>query len=130
MNDDILNTSIPSAAAEGVIFRMQSVAATSKTEADPCTLLRAVGEPMRWRILRELLAGGPLSVLDLLERLGGLQAQMSKHLKVLREAGAVELVPAPDGDGRKSYHAVPEKFRTKEADQTVLDYGVCVLRFP
>jgi len=129
MNDDILNTSIPSTAAEATFSRTPPTA-SAEAESDPCALLRAVGEPMRWRILRELLAGGPLSVLDLLERLGGLQAQMSKHLKVLREAGAVELVPAPDGDGRKSYHAVPEKFRTKEADKTVLDYGVCVLRFP
>jgi len=56
---------------------------------------------------------------------------VSKHLRVLRDAGALVVVAAPDGDGRKQHHAVPERFRrTDDAGRPVIDYGVCVLRFP
>lgn len=55
---------------------------------------------------------------------------MSRHLKILREAGAVGAVSAPDGDGRKQHYVVPEKFRrADEAGRPVIDRGICVLRF-
>src|ERR671917_2922951 len=50
----------------------------------------AVAEPRRREIL-DLLAGGERSVNDLVERLGLAQPQVSKHLRVLREVGAVEV---------------------------------------
>lgn len=48
----------------------------------------ALGEPSRLRIV-ELLRGGPSSVGDIAEALGIRQPQVSKHLKVLAEAGIV-----------------------------------------
>src|ERR687896_2172446 len=50
----------------------------------------AVAEPRRREIL-DLLAGGERAVNDLVEVLGLAQPQVSKHLRVLREVGAVEV---------------------------------------
>lgn len=50
----------------------------------------AVAEPRRREIL-DLLAGGERPVNDLVERLGLAQPQVSKHLRVLREVGAVDV---------------------------------------
>jgi hypothetical protein len=56
---------------------------------------------------------------------------MSRHLTVLRSVGAIIAVPSPDGDTRKQHQSVPERFRrTDEAGKPMIDYGVCVLRFP
>ena len=50
----------------------------------------AVAEPRRRRIL-EVLAGGEQPVNDLVVRLGMAQPQVSKHLRVLREVGLVDV---------------------------------------
>ena len=50
----------------------------------------AVAEPRRREIL-DLLAGGERPVNDLVGLLGLAQPQVSKHLRVLREVGAVEM---------------------------------------
>jgi DNA-binding transcriptional ArsR family regulator len=50
----------------------------------------AVAEPRRREIL-DLLAGGERPVNDLVELLGLAQPQVSKHLRVLREVGAVDV---------------------------------------
>jgi arsenate reductase len=55
----------------------------------PLEVARAVGEPLRWRIL-ELLAKEQLCVAHLTEELAAAQPLISHHLKVLREAGLVE----------------------------------------
>ena len=50
----------------------------------------AIAEPRRREIL-EALAGGERSVNDIVETLGLGQPQVSKHLRVLRAVGAVEV---------------------------------------
>jgi DNA-binding transcriptional ArsR family regulator len=50
----------------------------------------AVAEPRRRAIL-DALAGGERPVNDLVELLGVAQPQVSKHLRVLREVGVVEV---------------------------------------
>ena len=50
----------------------------------------AVAEPRRRQIL-DVLAGGESPVNDLVARLGLAQPQVSKHLRVLREVGLVEV---------------------------------------
>jgi DNA-binding transcriptional ArsR family regulator len=50
----------------------------------------AVAEPRRRQIL-DVLAGGERPVSDLVEHLGLAQPQVSKHLRVLREVGLVEV---------------------------------------
>ncbi|MGQ4273205.1 ArsR/SmtB family transcription factor [Terrihabitans sp. B22-R8] len=51
--------------------------------------LRAAGEPTRLRLLA-LLADGELNVTDLTEILGQSQPRISRHLKLLAEAGLIE----------------------------------------
>ena len=52
-------------------------------------LARALGEPLRWRIIG-LLAGEQLCVSHLAEQLGAAQPLVSHHLKVLRAAGLIQ----------------------------------------
>src|SRR3954465_7837579 len=56
----------------------------------------AVAEPRRREIL-DLLAGGERPVNDVVRALGLAQPQVSKHLRVLREVGAVDV----RDDGRR-----------------------------
>jgi len=50
----------------------------------------AVAEPRRRQIL-DALSGGELTVNDVVLRVGMSQPQVSKHLRVLREVGAVDV---------------------------------------
>jgi len=61
--------------------------ARAATTADA---FNAVAEPRRRQIL-DVLADGERSVGDVVERLGLGQPQVSKHLRVLREVGLVEV---------------------------------------
>jgi len=58
-------------------------------EALPVELARALGDPLRWRIV-ELLASEQLCVAHLAEELETAQPLLSHHLKVLRQAGLIE----------------------------------------
>src|SRR2546427_12284441 len=53
-------------------------------------VFNAVAEPRRRQIL-DVLAGGERPVNDLVQALGLVQPQVSKHLRVLREVGAVDV---------------------------------------
>jgi DNA-binding transcriptional ArsR family regulator len=66
---------------------MVSTMARAATTADA---FNAVAEPRRRQIL-DVLAGGERPVNDLVGRLGLAQPQVSKHLRVLREVGLVEV---------------------------------------
>jgi arsenate reductase len=61
----------------------------SSPETLPVELARALGDPLRWRIM-ELLATEQLCVAHLAEELGVGQPLVSHHLKVLRGAGLIE----------------------------------------
>jgi DNA-binding transcriptional ArsR family regulator len=61
--------------------------ARAATTADA---FNAVAEPRRRQIL-DVLAGGERPVNDLVRRLGMAQPQVSKHLRVLREVGVVDV---------------------------------------
>jgi ArsR family transcriptional regulator len=65
------------------------MAITADTAVD---ILRAAGEPTRLRVLA-LLAREELSVLELCRILGQSQPRVSRHLKLLAEAGLVERFP-------------------------------------
>ena len=58
--------------------------------ATTAVAFNAVAEPRRREIL-DLLAGGERPVNDLVRLLGLAQPQVSKHLRVLREVGAVDV---------------------------------------
>jgi DNA-binding transcriptional ArsR family regulator len=65
------------------------------------TAYAALAEPSRRRIL-DLLRGGERSVNDLVGRLKLSQPGVSKHLKVLRDAGLVEVRP----DGKRRWYGL------------------------
>jgi DNA-binding transcriptional ArsR family regulator len=67
--------------------------ARAATTADA---FNAVAEPRRREIL-DVLVGGERPVNDLVAQLGLAQPQVSKHLRVLREVGLVDV----RGDGRR-----------------------------
>lgn len=98
--------------------------------ADPVRLLEAIADPVRYRALKELAAGAYLSPTELAKSLGVKVDSMSKHMRVLRDRGVVQLVSPEAGDGRVQYYQIPQRFRvTSDAGRPLLDYGVCVLRF-
>ena len=66
---------------------MIAAVARAATTAD---VFNAVAEPRR-RELLDVLAGGERPVNDLVASLGLAQPQVSKHLKVLREVGLVDV---------------------------------------
>ena len=95
---------------------------------DMVALLAALGNPVRWEVLRLLATEGPQSVNDLAARVDRAQHSISKHLQILRAVGAVVMVPGMDGDGRKLFHAIPPGCLREGVQGKEIDYGKCVLR--
>src|SRR3954470_396409 len=67
------------------MYRLAMARAATTTDA-----FNAVAEPRR-RLILDVLAGGERPVNDLVHELWLAQPQVSKHLRVLREVGAVEV---------------------------------------
>jgi DNA-binding transcriptional ArsR family regulator len=72
--------------------------ARAATTAD---VFNAVAEPRRREIL-DLVAGGERPVGDIVDALGLAQPQVSKHLRVLREVGVLDV----RGDGRRRFYSL------------------------
>lgn len=62
------------------------------TTGDTAVLLKLLGEPARWEIVRRL-AIEDLCTCHLVDELGVAQPLVSHHLKVLRQAGVVRTEP-------------------------------------
>jgi ArsR family transcriptional regulator len=77
--------------------------------------LKAIAEPTRLRILH-LLAGGELNVKDLTRILGQSQPRISRHLKLLAEAGLVQRAP----EGSWVYFRLAEHGSPYELAKTVV----------
>ncbi len=77
---------------------------------------QTLADPTRRRIVEALL-GGERQVNDIVEDAGVHQSGVSRHLKILNEAGFV--VMRPDGQ-RRLYSLKPEPFR--ELDQWLAQY--------
>jgi DNA-binding transcriptional ArsR family regulator len=88
------------------------------------SVLKALADRSRLRIVRTLL-DKPLTVNDISERLGISQYNVSKHLRILREAGLVEATKMAN---RREY-AIPNKYRGQEPGVPALDVGYVVFRF-
>ncbi|MCW5557723.1 MAG: winged helix-turn-helix transcriptional regulator [Verrucomicrobiae bacterium] len=88
-------------------------------------MLKALADETRWRIIRELLTAS-MTVNELTDRIGATQYNVSKHLRILREAGIVEAQKT----GVHVQCKVADGFRqmlTKGEQQ--LDLGCCTFRF-
>ena len=87
------------------------------------TALKALADRSRLRIIRTLLDQA-LTVNDISERLGISQYNVSKHLRILREAGLVEATKLAN---RREY-AILSQHRGQDG-AAVLDLGCFVFRF-
>jgi len=95
------------------------------TGIDCIAALKALGELNRMRIMR-LLLKEQLGVNQLSERLKFSQYNVSKHLRVLKEAGLVEM--EKEGQQRL-YSVVPRLKNQLDANKNVLELGCCTFRF-
>lgn len=78
--------------------------------------LRAAGEPTRLRVLT-LLAGDELSVMELSRILDQSQPRVSRHLKLMADAGLIERFP----DGARVFYRLSSEPAARRLTDTVLD---------
>lgn len=91
---------------------------------DCVVALRALGEDTRLRIVG-LLLESPLEVGEIATRLGVSQYNVSKHLRILREAGLLTL----EKKGRVHRYELPDEIRRQVTEGSVLDLGCCSFQF-
>ena len=100
-----------------IIWRMTGI--------DCIAALKALGELNRMRIVR-LLLKDQLGVNQISERLEISQYNVSKHLRVLKEAGLVEM----EKQGQQRLYAVVPRLKNQlAANRNVLELGCCTFRF-
>jgi DNA-binding transcriptional ArsR family regulator len=109
----------------------RGVAGSSKSDLllfegfDCVGALKALGEDTRVRIMG-LLLEAPLGVCEIARRLGTTHYNISKHLRILREAGLLDV----ERRGRERRYMVPERIRRgRGAQAKVLDLGCCSFQF-
>jgi DNA-binding transcriptional ArsR family regulator len=87
--------------------------------------LKALGELNRMRILR-LLLKSQLSVNEIVRQVNVSQYTVSKNLKILREAGLVEV----ERHGKQRLYAVARRLTSHlKTNANVLELGCCSFRF-
>ena len=92
---------------------------------DCLAAMRALGEPSRLRLVRQLL-DGPHPVNDLCDALDLQPYNASRHLAVLKSAGLVEVEKV----SKQRIYRLAETFRDKLAkNDRVLDLGCCRFDF-
>ena len=91
---------------------------------DCVNALKALGEDNRVRIMG-LLMNGPLGVCEIARQLGSTYYNVSKHLRILREAGLLDV----EKHGRERLYVVPGRIRRNRAYARVLYLGCCSFRF-
>ncbi len=88
-------------------------------------VLKALGEINRLRIMR-LLLGEQLGVSAIARRLAMSEYNVSKHLRILKEAGLLEM----EKSGKQRLYGVASCLKDKlAANRNVLELGCCTFRF-
>jgi len=88
-------------------------------------VLKALSEPTRMRIMR-LLLKQPLGVNAISEQLGVSQYNISKHLRILREAGLLET----KAEGKLRLYGIAAELADRLAsNKNVLELDCCTFRF-
>ena len=99
--------------------------AAPETSSGPSAISRrklalVLSDEARWTLLAELSDGEGRMVNDLSRKIGKAQSATSKHLKVMRKAGVVQL--------RNRLHQLVERYRPAAGTREI-DFGHCVVRF-
>ncbi len=88
------------------------------------TALKALGEETRLRILR-ILFHEPLGVTEVARRLKVTQYNVSKHLRIMREAGLLDV----EKRGKQHlYYVLPALKDEMKANPGIIDLGCCTFR--
>lgn len=87
--------------------------------------MKALGEESRLRIVRMLMKK-QCSVNEIAEHLDLTQYNVSKHLRVLREAGLIDLEKSGQ---QRLYHLAPDFTEHLAEKKNVLDLGCCQFDF-
>ena len=80
----------------------------------------ALGNPVRWGILRELCKGEILLTVEIAERLHQPANRLTKHMKVLHDAGILT-------QNRAQIYSIRPGF-VISAEEGLVDLGHCLLR--
>jgi predicted transcriptional regulator len=97
------------------------VAAAKSSSADvTLRILGAIAEPIRFRIVRDIVQNGPTTATPLGTRVGADSKRVSRNLQVLAESGVLERWL-----GR--VFRIPEKFLVP--GEPVVDFGTVRVRF-
>ena len=97
---------------------------TTMTSDEYSDILKALADNTRLRIVKALLAAD-LGVNELTEKLGLTQYNTSKHLRVLKHAGIVDVRAI----GQRREYFIATTFRRRiEREGPVLDFGCCTFR--
>lgn len=100
-------------------------AGTKPPTFDCLSAMRALSELTRVRLVRQLI-DGPKTVTELCEALGATPYNVSKHLRILREAGLLEVTR----QSQLRIYSLAAKFRQKlSSNATTLDLGCCKFHF-
>jgi DNA-binding transcriptional ArsR family regulator len=92
---------------------------------DCIDILKALADRSRMRIVKTLLADAH-GVNDLAGRLKLSQYNVSKHLRILKQAGIVDVQPV----GARREYFIVKAFRERlKKEGNVLDFGCCSFRF-
>lgn len=100
-----------------------SSAQTVAAAPDPVAVFAMLGSELRWQMVKMLAGGATRSASELAAELGRDFDGVSKHLRLMREAGV--LASQPGADRRHTHYFIPVAFR-REAG--ILDFGVCRVR--
>lgn len=87
------------------------------------TALKALGEETRLRMLR-LLFTDRMSVTEIAEHLHVSQYNVSKHLRVMRESGLLEIEKC----GQHRFYKVAAKLKSQAPANQTIDLGCCTFR--
>lgn len=98
---------------------------TAPLPFDCINALRALAEPTRIELVRELIVG-PRSVSDLCEALSATPYNASKHLRILKEAGLLSVRKQAQ---QRIYDLTTELRLRVARSRNVLDLGCCQFNF-
>jgi len=105
-------------------IRRDSYAGRVPKENDCIDILKALADRTRLRLIKVLLADRA-SVNELTDRLHLSQYNTSKHLRVLKQAGIVDM----EAVGTRREYFIADPFRKKiEQEGSTLDFGCCSFR--
>jgi len=92
-------------------------------QLDPVSVFFALGSKVRWPIIQLLADGTPRTATDVASALGRDFDGVSKHLKLMAEAGVV--LSELGDDRRYVFFSIPPENR-REAG--LVNYGICTIR--